>query len=227
MTEDARANGPRRVLGLGRGEPDRHHHVALDPQHRALRRLAHPLAPEPLVAEVAGVADDDGGIARQIEGDGVRRAAANDEGDAALAEARPDLAQALEHEGVVTGVRLRVVVHQAEADDDGELAVVGDADGQLQGRVEARPLRLLHPVEDVGAVPLGPVVQPADAFRLDHHRLSPRSRRSSPPSARPRGGGWRRPRRWLCAPGCEAAWSSAGSAQSAACGGRGSPSRGW
>ena len=65
-------------------------------------------------------------------------------------------------------VGVGVVVHQAEADDQRQAPVVGEARGQFQRRIAGGALGLLHPVQNIGAVALGLVVEPADPFGLDH-----------------------------------------------------------
>ena len=73
---------------------------------------------------------------------------------------------------VMAGIGLGIVVGQPEADQQRQVEPVGQGDRVLERRVEARPLRLLHPVEDVGAGPLRRAVQLPDALPLDHLPVS-------------------------------------------------------
>ena len=153
----------RGMFGLIGGDLDGHDDVGLDLDDLAVEGVGDVPSPGLLVPQVAAIADDQRGPVRQLQGDGVRAAATDDEGEAAAVQRLPGLSQALEHEVVVTQVGLGVAVHQAEADQERLVPLVRPLDGVFQGVVELGPLALLHPVEDVLALRRAPVIEPSDA----------------------------------------------------------------
>ena len=118
--------------------------------------------------QVARVADRERGAAGQTERHLIGPAAADDEADAARAKRPFDLLQALEHEGIVAPVGVGIAGHQAEADHHRQPQPVGLADRMLERRVGRRPLRLLHPIEHVGAGDRRAIVQRPDP-RVEGH----------------------------------------------------------
>ena len=111
--------GPQRArtdLRAAGGNPDRHDHIPLHAQHAPARRLGDVRAPLLLDTQVAVVADHERGAARQAERHLVGRTAPHDERNTARPQAAGGLLQALQHEGVVPGIGLGEVVHEAKAD---------------------------------------------------------------------------------------------------------------
>src|SRR4028118_1749437 len=136
------------------------------------------LAPPRLRAQGAAVRDDEGGPFPRLQRHLVGRAPAYHELYPAPAERLLDVREPFEHEGVVPEVRLRVVVGEAEDDEQAPAEVVGPLHRVLQGVVVVRPLGRLHPVQDVLAVPLLRVVEGLDTLILNQttrHLSPPRS----------------------------------------------------
>ena len=165
---DLRPQRARRNLALVRREVHRHHRIAFDLYDATAAGLRDTRAPCLLVPQVAAIADDQRGTPREIDRDGVGHAAADDERDASRCKRRIDLAQSLQHECVMTCVRLGIAVGEPEAHDHRQPEPVGIRDRPFQRRIEIRALRLLHPVEHVLARNFGCVVQELQALALDH-----------------------------------------------------------
>src|SRR3954454_1203923 len=165
-SERARAD-----LVLGRGGLDRDDHIALDLDDAARSPAAQAYPPRLLQLEIAPVADDERSLAGELKRDRVGRTAADHKSHPSFAEVSLDLGKALQHEGVVACVGLGVSVHQPETDQNRQVSCVPFINGQLQRRVEARPLRLLHPVEHVATAALRlSLVEDADARGWDGHQ---------------------------------------------------------
>ena len=113
--------------------------------------------------EVARIADRKRGAGGETQRHLIGPPAPDHEADAARAQGPLDLLQALEHEGIVAPVGVGIAGHQAEADDHRQPQPVGLADRMLERRVARRPLRLLHPVEHVGAGDRRAIVQRPEA----------------------------------------------------------------
>src|SRR3954469_6578326 len=113
-------------------------------QRAARSPAAQACPPRLLRLEIAPVADDERSLAGELKRDRVGRTAADHKTDPSFVEVSLDLGKALQHEGVVACVGLGVSVHQPETDQNRQVSCVRFLNGQLQGRVEARPLRLLQ-----------------------------------------------------------------------------------
>ena len=171
QAEDAGPERARADLGLRRGEPHRDHHLTLDLDHLPPGLFRDPLAPGPLVPQIALVADDDRRFAREAERHLGRVAPAQDEADATPLQRRRRLLQPLQHEGVVAEVGVRVAVGEPEPDHDPLSQLVRERYRVLERVIERSALRLLHPVEDVApALVRRPVVERPDPQHL-HLRL--------------------------------------------------------
>ena len=120
------------------------------------------------MTQVATVAYKERGVAGEIQRDLMRGAATDRERDPPIGETARDVLEPLQHEAVMAGIRLGVVVHEAENDGDRQVAAVGLAHGIFERRIKAAALRLLHPIKHEGAAAFGPIVQPLDARGLDH-----------------------------------------------------------
>ena len=139
-------------LGLGGGDFNRHDEVRFYLHHPAARLPGHLFPPGLLVPQVAAVADDEGGLPAQRQGDLRGRARAHRQADAAPREGCAGLREALQHEGVVPQVRFRIIVRQPEADHHPAAQPIGLLNAILQRVVHLRALGLLHPVKDVATL---------------------------------------------------------------------------
>ena len=114
----------------------------------------HALAPLLLGPQVfVPVAHDHRGPLPERERDLVRRAPPDDELYPAFPQSLLDVLEPLQQKRVVPLVRLRVIVGEAEEDQEGLAELVRPLHGVLQGVVVLGALGLLHPVQDVLAVP--------------------------------------------------------------------------
>ena len=168
--------GPQRAGGdlvLRRRGAHRYDHVAFDLNDAPSGLGCDARAPCPLRPQVPAIADHERRALRERDGDVVRSAAANDESQSARVDRLRGLGETLEHERVVARIGLRVVVGQAEADDDRKRQPVRLRYGHLQRRVELRALRLLHPVQHVVARSLRRLVEFDDALGLDPGFVQP------------------------------------------------------
>ncbi len=171
---------PQRARGefmLGRGDLDRHHHVALDLDGPHAHRLGDLRVPSLLDREVAAVEHEERRGLGEIDGDLGRRGLAHHEPDAPPVEPRLRVRQSLEQEGVVPGVGLGEparAVEEPEAGDHRQAEAVCLVDRKFQRRVEAGAVGLLHQVEDVAPVGAGlGVVENPDPLALHRHARRP------------------------------------------------------
>ena len=164
--------------------------VAIDEHDGTFHVFRDGRAPLALDPEIADVTDEDGGIFREFGHDLFRRADPQAEADAARGEAFLGFAQAFEHEAVVPAVGAGEG-GQREADQRRQPQGVGLLDGVFERGVPFRPLRLLHPVEDVFARRGRSVVQTMEAGGRNHgpslsHCRARRKPESSPARGRRR-----------------------------------------
>ena len=145
-------------------EVDRHDDVRFDLDHEFAGLGGQPSPPSALRPQVAAIADDDARFLPECRRDLVRRTTAHNERDPTFPEPGCDFGQALEHEGVVAKIRVRVRIGQTEAYQEGLIALVGETYRVFEGMIAVRTLRLLHPIKDVAASNGRSVIEVLNAF---------------------------------------------------------------
>lgn len=126
---DFGADGAGGVFLFVAGGFDRDDDVGFDFGDGAAGLVGDLVAPALLVAGVAAVADEVGGVFGVVECDVGGGAVFEDEFDAAFGEGGGDIPEALQHEGVVAGVGFGVVVGEAKADDERFFLGIRGGDG--------------------------------------------------------------------------------------------------
>jgi hypothetical protein len=117
QTVDLRPQSGRRVFFFRRRRRDGDDDVRRHLDERAIEPGRGRAAPTPLDADVTVVDDDHGGVPAEGRDLRVRPAPPDDHRDAPPAQSFPRLLKTFEHEGVVTLVRLGIVLGQGEEND--------------------------------------------------------------------------------------------------------------
>ena len=122
-------------------------------------------APVFLVAKIAAVADDQGGIPAEFQGDFVGGAVPDHQTDFLPGQGVAGFPKAFQHEGVVAPVGFGVGIGQPESHHHRQLQAIGLLNRIFQGVVVKGPLGLLHPVEDIASPDHPPVVESLNTGR--------------------------------------------------------------
>jgi hypothetical protein len=107
---ELRAKGARGELGFVRGDLDGDDDIAFDLEDPATRMFGYLATPSLLVAEVAAIADDGGGLFAELKRRPRRIRPADDQANAPLPQPILDVRQSLKHEAIGPGIGVGVIV---------------------------------------------------------------------------------------------------------------------